>query len=203
MQNLTAKSDRDLVNIARKQNIKNTIGNTLAGGLTSGGMTYAINPHLSPAERLKYSAIVGGSMAAANAIAGGINQARLRRIASNKGHAKAVAKQREFEKEMRKSFKGTQYAKQINKTKSAIRDNINMAKNGANYSNLTSAAPKKKTSSNGWNDQRVQQGMNQWMNTFEKKYQQGLSRGMSHEQAERYSNNYIAKNGFGSKKKSR
>ncbi len=42
----------------------------------------------------------------------------------------------------------------------------------------------------------LNKAMKNWADAFEKHYQTGLSRGMSHEQAERYSNNYIAKHGF-------
>lgn len=46
------------------------------------------------------------------------------------------------------------------------------------------------------NQRKIEKGLKNWANAFEKHYQTGLSRGMSHEQAERYSNDYIAKHGF-------
>ena len=132
LQTLMARSDKELISQAKKKNISQTIGNTAIGGLGSGAMTYAINNHLPAAERLKWSAIVGGAAAGANALAGGINQARLARWGSNSGNAKMVAKRKAWEKEMRSTFKGTPYAKQINRTKSNIARTISIAKNAEN-----------------------------------------------------------------------
>lgn len=196
LQTLMARSDKDLVSQAKKQNIKSTVASSLGSGIGSAGLTYAINSHLPAKQRALLSAGIGGTMLAANAIAGGVNHAILSRYGSKAGHAKQNAKRREFEREMRSAFKGTKYGKQIDRTKANIQKNIANAKRtldpSGSYSQTNTSKPKLSR-----RDRRaVNEGLTNWANAFEKHYQTGLSRGMTHEQAERYSNNYIAKYGF-------
>ena len=120
LKTLTARSDKDLVRISKKQNAKNTAVSTLASGLMSGGLTMGMNSHLPAAERLKWSAIAGGVGAGAAALSGGVNQAYLAALGSKRGNARQNAKRKAWEKEMRRAFKGTKYAKQINRTKRDI-----------------------------------------------------------------------------------
>lgn len=201
LQRLSARSDRSVIDAAKKYNRKAIVTDTAVGGLASGLATYGLNSHLPPRERAILSLAMGGGMAAANAIGGGITQARLHRMGSSKGHAKQVAKRKEFEKEMRKSFKGTEYAGQINKTKRDIQKNLETMKQQLDPK-LKSLKPERRNENpmtKGLSNKQAKQvnkAMGQWVDTFEKQYQKGLSKGMTHEQAERYSNDYIAKNGF-------
>ena len=171
---LNRKTDRDLQKKIYKQAKANAIAGTGVSAGMSGGLTAAYG------GGLKTSALA--------ALAGGLGGLALnssglgaRRYISDKGHAKAIKKRNAFEKEMRQTFKGTKYAKRNGKTNSPTIIN------------------KPNTSGLSKKDRRdVDKAMVQWANAFEKHYQTGLSRGMSHEQAERYSNDYIAKHGFGS-----
>lgn len=203
LERLTARTDKEYVSAVKKSQAKKAPGQALLGGLASGLGTFAINSHLPMAERLKYAGAIGGGMALANGIASGIENAEYRRMLSKKGYAKNTAKRKEFEKGMRDAFKGTEYAKQINKTKSNIHGKLNTAKkllsNPAGGSKVKNANRK----SSSWDDPDIQKALSNWANTFEKQYQKGLSKGMTHEQAERYSNDYIAKNGFGAVNKSK
>ena len=144
LQKLTARSDKELVNQAKKQNARNTIANTLAGGAGSGLMTYAINSHLPTPTRLKVAGIVGGAMAGVNALSGGIQQGMLSRWGSKKGNAKQVAKRNEWEREMRNAFKGTKYANKIDSAKVGIKRNIENIKNDFNPARMTNGASKSK-----------------------------------------------------------
>lgn len=138
---------------------------------------------------------------------------------TKRGHDKAVAKAKHFRNEMAEVFKGTKYSKLpgANGSNKAYgytppSQQFKNAALGAVTSpyyvaSKNAVAPSKSKSQKlSKKEQRqVQQGLKQWADSFEKHYQVGLSKGMTHEQAERYSNNYIAKNGFGpvNKKKRR
>lgn len=82
-------------------------GATMSGGM-SAGLTAGLNSHLSIKDRLKYGGIAG----AAGALGGAIINSKgigAGRYASDRGHAKAVAKRNAWRKEMENSFKGTRY----------------------------------------------------------------------------------------------
>lgn len=125
--------------------------------------------------------IVGG-FTAAGALGGAIGSYAGKKLRASvykkrmspEGHAKAVAKRNAWDKEMKSAFKGTKYERVINQQRKE-QDR----------------------------QKQIQQGLKNWADAFEKHYQVGLSRGMTHEQAERYSNNHIAKNGFKPVKKSK
>ena len=201
LQLLTARSDRNLVKTAGKEVRRRIVPDALLGGLASAAGTYAINPHVSQAARLKYAGLVGGAMAGANVLADGIQAAHLARLGSKRGNAKQMAKRKAFEKEMRKAFKGTSYAKKINQTKADIHRSIEQAKKSNNPQIIQSVNRPNNKQLSRKDQKTVDEAMKRWADSFEKHYQTGLSRGMTHEQAERYSNNYIAKNGFGPAKK--
>lgn len=110
---LTKRTDRDIVQKAKRESARNIPTNALVGGLASGLGTYAINSRLPATQRLKYAAMFGGGMALANGIAGGIENLEYRRMLSKKGMQKNTAKRKAFEKEMRKAFNGTKYANKI------------------------------------------------------------------------------------------
>lgn len=74
----------------------------------SAGLTAATNHGMSAANKAKYSAIAG--------LAGGVGGALINsrgigagRYASDRGHAKAIAKRDAWRKEMESTFKGTRY----------------------------------------------------------------------------------------------
>lgn len=86
--------------------------NMAIGAATSGGLSAALtagtNSHLPIKKNLLYSGIAGATGAAAGALLNskGIMSGR---YASDKGHAKAIAKRNEFRKAMESEFKGTKY----------------------------------------------------------------------------------------------
>lgn len=199
LESLTARTDRDFVSKVKRQNARQAVPNMIVSGLGSGALTYAINPHVSTKQRAIISAAVGGGAALGSGIGSLVDNARYNRMLSNKGHRKNARKRNEFEREMRKAFRGTQYAGQINKTKRNISSKLNTMKRVLSDPNeRTSYAKKSSSQLTKRQQQDVNRAMTEWANAFEKHYQTGLSRGMTHEQAERYSNDYIAKNGFGS-----
>lgn len=150
LQTLTARSDGDLVQKMKKQNAKDTLSGALASGLASGGLTYAANSNLPARQRAFLSAATGAGMAGAVGIAGAVNNMAYSTWGSKKGNAKQTAKRKEFERQMRKSFKGTKYARQIDQTKKTINRNISSIKRamdpGAAYTPVQK--PYKKSSAN-------------------------------------------------------
>lgn len=212
LEKLTARTDKEYVSKVKRQNARQTPARVALGGLASGLGTFAINSHVPLPQRAAFSGAVGGGMALANGIASGVENLAYRRLLSKKGYAKNTAKRKAFEKAMRDSFKGTGYAKQINKTKSNIHKKLDVAKQmlsdpnerNQRVANKPRIINKPDTSSLSRKQRKdVDQALQNWANAFEKHYQTGLSRGMTHEQAERYSNNYIAKHGFKPVSKSR
>ena len=132
---LTARTDKELIRQTKRDAARKAPASAIAGGLASGLGTFAINPHLPMASRAKYAAAIGGGMALANGIASGIENLEYRRMLSDKGYRKNVAKRKEFEKEMRESFKGTAYANKINKAKKDISNVLNAEKRMLSNSN--------------------------------------------------------------------
>lgn len=204
LERLTARTDKDLVQKVKRQNKRQAIPNMLISGLGSGVGTYAINPHVPTKNRAILSAAVGGGAAIGSGIASLTDNIRYNRMLSKKGYQKNTQKRKDFEREMRKAFKGTNYEGQINRTKANISNKLNSMKQV-----LSDPSEKNQRNKNGnlqlTKRQRkdVNKALNEWANAFEKHYQTGLSRGMTNEQAERYSNNHIAKNGFRSTKNKR
>ena len=129
LERLTARTDRDLVRRVKKQNARNALPMAAASGIASGAGTFAINGHVKDMKkRALFSAAVGGGAALASGMASGIDNLRLRRMLSDKGYQKNLAKRKEFEKEMRSAFKGTKYGRQIDSTKRQIGTKIGTMK---------------------------------------------------------------------------
>lgn len=208
LKKLTARTDIELIQKIKRNAARNAPVSAITGGLASGLGTFAINSHVPMPERAKYAAAIGGGMALANGLASGIENLEYRRMLSKKGYNKNVAKRKEFEKEMRKSFKGTKYGRQIDRVKSNINRDLNTMKyalSDPNERRNNSQHSNKQTIKNlsGKDRRDMDKALQNWANAFERHYQTGLSRGMTHEQAERYSNDYIAKNGFAPVRSSR
>ena len=154
-------------NAAGKQAAGGAIGGAVGGILGSNLGLAPYGMQLSP----KGMALIGG----AYGLAGGLGSYAGTRLRANvykkrispEGHAKAIAKRNAWQKEMDSAFKGTRYGRNP----------------------MTNGLSKKQA-------KQVEQGLKNWVDSFEKHYQTGLSKGMTHEQAERYSNDYIAKHGF-------
>lgn len=201
LEKLTARTDKELITKEKRQAARQAPASALLGGLGSALATFGVNSHLPMNKRAAFAGAVGGGMALANGLASGIQNLTYRRMLSNKGHAKNTAKRKEFENAMRESFKGTEYQNEIGKTKASINKKLGVAKQLLsdpgerkqiqNSSKLTGMSKLSKKQ-----QRDVNQALKNWADAFEKHYQTGLSKGMSHEQAERYSNNYIAKHGF-------
>lgn len=200
LEKLTAKTDKEFVAKSKRQAAKYAPASAVLGGLGSALGTFAINSHLPMKQRAAYAGIVGGGSALASGVASGIENLKYRRMLSNTGYAKNKAKRKEFEKAMRESFKGTEYENKIGETKNAINEKLNVAKQMMSNPNKRSQTQNNTLSGMSRLTKKQQRDVNQafknWADAFEKHYQTGLSKGMSHEQAERYSNNYIAKHGF-------
>ena len=77
-------------------------------GAMSAGITAGLNTHIPIKQNLLYSgaAGLGGALGGALLNSKGIMSGR---YASNKGHAKAIAKRNEFRKALESEFKGTRY----------------------------------------------------------------------------------------------
>ena len=128
LEKLTAKTDKEFVSKVKRQSARKAPAQAALGGLGSGLATFAINSHVPLPQRAAFAGAVGGGMALANGIASGIENLEYRRMLSKKGNAKNTAKRKAFEKAMRDSFRGTRYAKQINRTKSDIHKKLGVAK---------------------------------------------------------------------------
>lgn len=190
----------------------------VAGGLTAASIAGAKRQAAKYGLGVGHAFLpIGAGIAAADIAGNAIHKRIIKKRLTNEGHRKAVREANEFQREMNKAFKGTQYGKntsglanQIAKRKQQqtshyIGEGIYSApgranKNTARHRSKIVNPPK--TSNLSRKDQKtVNDAMKRWADTFEKQYQAGLSKGMTHEQAERYSNDYIAKNGFGSAQK--
>ena len=169
--------------------------NMVKGGLVSGGLsaagTYAVNSHLPFAVRARVAGLAGlGGLAAGHLFNNrGIMSVR---YISDRGHARAVEKRNRFAKEMNEAFKNSAYGG------SKMRAHTNQLMALSNVSDPKSYIQKQANKANrsAADSRKTQQALQNWGNAFEKHYQAGLKKGMTHEQAERYSNDYIAKHGF-------
>jgi hypothetical protein len=128
LEKLTTKTDKEFITKVKRKSARQAPAQAALGGLASGLGTFAINSHVPLPQRAAFAGAVGGGMALANGIASGIENLEYRRMLSKKGHAKNTAKRKAFEKAMRDSFRGTRYAKQIDRTKSNIHKKLGVAK---------------------------------------------------------------------------
>ena len=128
LEKLTTRTDKDFIAKVKRKSARQAPAQAALGGLASGLGTFAINSHVPLPQRAAFAGAVGGGMALANGIASGVENLTYRRMLSKKGHAKNTAKRKAFEKAMRESFKGTKYARQIDKTKSSIHNKLSVAK---------------------------------------------------------------------------
>ena len=138
---------------------------------------------------------VGAGVSAVDAIYSQIEKRNARKLASESGHKEAAKKANDFRKEMNKAFKGTQYegntdlAKDIAAKKRKGVERLVDTYENRNARKLKSASPKNK--SNKMSEQDLQ-AFAKLADNFERHYQNGISRGMSHEKAERYANNKLS-----------
>ena len=182
-----------------------------AGSLAAAG---AVNAGL--AAGLNAAGVAGGGFLPIGAGIGALGAGyHLVRAAAAKnrtnaaGHDRAKEKARSFKQEMERSFKGTKYAKlpgsnsmsrayQYSSAGKQLKNAAKVSVTSPYYVASKNAANSVKPHNNLSKKQvkQINQGMKNWADAFEKHYQTGLSKGMTHEQAERYSNDYIAKHGF-------
>ena len=202
-----------------KGRISNAAAIGIPGAVTLGGS--AGLKALEKANHKKFYAIgfpfpyfdsnVGLAIGGLGTAAGGYHLAKglaAKRRTTPMGHAKAKFKADNFRDEMKQAFKGTKYAKLPGSRGENAPYNYESTSTQWKNAAVGQRQPKSKivnppkTSNLSRKDQKtVNDAMKRWADTFEKQYQAGLSKGMTHEQAERYSNDYIAKNGFGSAQK--
>ena len=196
--------------------------NMLTGGLASAGLsagvTYGGNSGVQNPARIKTAALAGlaGGLGGALLNSEGIMSGR---YISNAGHAKAIAKRDAWQREMRDAFSGTPFKKgsaadRMSAARSRAISSVkpksdNMEKDIRNqHNNGLNRVPNSRlqfTDSNGnparlntsnlsaKDQKKVADGLVKLQNRFEGHYQQGLSRGMSHEQAEAYANKQLSR----------
>lgn len=111
-----AKHQMNIARAARKsQRISAALGAANVG-ISAGLTARSIKNAVKTGSRYANTYIpVGAGFAAANAIGQQIRKKRALNRATGEGHKQAVREAQAFRNEMKKSFKGTQYAKQIGK----------------------------------------------------------------------------------------
>lgn len=196
-------------------------GNMLVGGLASAGLgaglSYGGSSGVPNPARIKTAALAG---LASGLTGAAINSEGIMsgRHISDAGHARAVAKRDAWLKEMRNNFKGTEYRKgspadkAVSKLSKAVSDvepggriqielrnsrnnGLNRAPNSRLQFTDSNGNPARLNTSNlsAKDQKKVADGLVKLQNRFEGHYQQGLSRGMSHEQAEAYANKQLSR----------
>lgn len=107
---LNYRTNRDVQTSVYKRAKSNAITGSLASAGLSAAGTAALNRHLDLGSRALYSAGAGlaGGLAGLALNSQGLGA---RRFTTEKGHAKAVAKRNEWQREMNAAFRGTKYGK--------------------------------------------------------------------------------------------
>lgn len=194
---LSTHTNKNLMRIKYNQAKQNMFAGAAASGGLSAALTTSLNSHLGLKDQLLYGAGAGLAGAATGAL---INSKGIMsgRYLSDKGHAKAIKKRDQWQKDMRDAFKGTKYKK--GSLTDTVADGL---KTGlSNYSGagpmvvpiMRSGKSKKRdiAMSISPRNQGASPGLSKLADRFESNYQKGLSRGMSHEQAETYANNKLS-----------
>lgn len=196
---LSMNANRD-VQRKRYENAKRNmaVGMT-TGALGSAGLTKAVGGSWRNAGLAAGAGALGGALLNSRGISA-------RRHISDKGHERAVQKRNEFAKEMNETFKNTgvgsnkemrKFQQQITALsdqkdpKAYVRRQLNRAQNDTRRTGNSS--PRTFNQLSAADQRRVAQGLNKLQNRFEGHYQQSISRGMTHEQAERYANDRLNK----------
>ena len=107
---LSTHTNKELMRKQYNQAKENMAISAISSAGLSAGLTAGVNSHLNTRDRLLYSAGAGLAGGAAGAIASskGIMS---KRYLSDKGHARAIKKRDQWQKDMREAFKGTKYKK--------------------------------------------------------------------------------------------
>lgn len=107
---LSRQTNRELMKREYEQAKTNMIGSGLSSAALSASVTAGLNSGLPVKKNLLYSGLagLGGGVAGALASSKGIMS---RKYLSNKGHAKAIAKRDQWQRDMRDTFKGTKFKK--------------------------------------------------------------------------------------------